>query len=144
MGTNAGIWSYTSSGTLRWSCDTGHKVTERGGSLALCDGILYATLKAKGGVAAVNMADGKTLWTYATPTNDSYHPVVDAEGTVYICEKNGGLYCASFSLFSASMALIFCLVSSRSSLSFCTLRFISSMRLLPFLDEIFRNPRLFS
>lgn len=92
MGTNAGIWSYTSSGTLRWSCDTGHKVTERGGSLALCDGILYATLKAKGGVAAVNMADGKTLWTYATPTNDSYHPVVDAEGTVYICEKNGGLY----------------------------------------------------
>ena len=92
MGTNAGIWSYTSSGTLRWSCDTGHKVTERGGSLALCDGILYATLKAKGSVAAVNMSNGTTLWTYATPQNDSYHPVVDAEGTVYFCEKNGGLY----------------------------------------------------
>ncbi|MBR5351667.1 MAG: PQQ-binding-like beta-propeller repeat protein [Prevotella sp.] len=92
MGTNAGIWSYTSSGTLRWSCDTGHKVTERGGSLALYDGILYATLKAKGGVAAVNMSNGKTLWTYPTPQNDSYHPVVDTEGTVYLCEKNGGLY----------------------------------------------------
>ncbi|MBQ8486016.1 MAG: PQQ-binding-like beta-propeller repeat protein [Bacteroidaceae bacterium] len=92
MGTNAGIWSYTSSGSLRWSCDKGHKVTERGGSLALADGLLYATLKSKGGVAAVNMADGKTQWTYATPQNDSYHPVVDKEGTVYFCEKNGGVY----------------------------------------------------
>ncbi len=92
MGTNAGIWSYTSSGSLRWSCDNSYKVTERGGSLALYDGVLYATLKAKGGVAAVNMSNGKTLWTYPTPQNDSYHPVVDLDGTVYICEKNGGLY----------------------------------------------------
>ena len=47
-------------------------------------------------------------------------------------------------LFSASIALIFCLTSSRSSLSFCTLRFISSISPLPFLLEALRNPRLFS
>ena len=47
-------------------------------------------------------------------------------------------------LFSASIALIFCLTSSKSSLSFCTLRFISSISPLPFLLETLRNPRLFS
>ncbi len=47
-------------------------------------------------------------------------------------------------LFSASIALIFCLTSSKSSLSFCTLRFISSTRLLPFLLAALRKPRLFS
>ena len=50
----------------------------------------------------------------------------------------------SASLFSASMALIFSRTRFMSSLSFCTLRFISSMRELPFLDETFRKPRLFS
>ena len=48
------------------------------------------------------------------------------------------------SLFSASMALIFSRTRFISSLSFCTLRFISSIRLLPFLEEAFRKPRLFS
>jgi len=47
-------------------------------------------------------------------------------------------------LFWASMALIFSRTRFMSSLSFCTLRFISSMRLLPFLELAFRNPRLFS
>ena len=49
-----------------------------------------------------------------------------------------------FYLFSASMALIFSRSRFMSSLSFCTLRFISSIRLLPFLLEALRKPRLFS
>ena len=49
-----------------------------------------------------------------------------------------------YSLFSASIALIFSRRRFMSSFSFCTLRFISSMRLLPFLEEAFRKPRLFS
>ena len=48
------------------------------------------------------------------------------------------------SLFSASMALIFSRTRFISSLSFWTLRFISSIRLLPFLEDAFRKPRLFS
>ena len=47
-------------------------------------------------------------------------------------------------LFSASIALIFSLTSLRSSLSFSTFRFISSIKLFPFLLEALRNPRLFS
>lgn len=92
IGTSAGLWSYTASGSLRWRCDAGHKVTERGGSLALHNGVLYATLKSKGGVAAVDMNTGRTLWTSPSATNDCYHPVVDTDGTVYFCEKSGGLY----------------------------------------------------
>ena len=49
-----------------------------------------------------------------------------------------------FYLFSASIAFIFCFTSSRSSLSFCTFRFISSTRLFPFLLAALRKPRLFS
>ncbi len=92
FGTSAGIWAYHADGTLKWTCDTAHKVTERGGSLALCDGILYATLKATGGCAAINTTDGTTLWTSASDAGDCYHPAVNAEGTVYFCEKNGYLY----------------------------------------------------
>ena len=47
-------------------------------------------------------------------------------------------------LFSASIALIFSFTSFKSSLSFSTLRFISSTRLLPFLLAALRKPRLFS
>ena len=47
-------------------------------------------------------------------------------------------------LFSASIALIFSFTSFRSSLSFSTLWFISSTRLLPFLLAALRKPRLFS
>ena len=48
------------------------------------------------------------------------------------------------SLFSASIALIFSRTRFISSFSFWTLRFISSIRLLPFLEETFKKPRLFS
>ena len=49
-----------------------------------------------------------------------------------------------FLKFSASIVLIFCFMNSISSLSFWTLWFISSTRLLPFLLLALRKPRLFS
>lgn len=92
IGTSKGIWAYSKNGTLKWPCDTEHNVTERGGSLAIGNGILYATLKSKGGCAAIETSTGRTLWKYASQAGDSYHPVVDGDGTVYFCEKNGYLY----------------------------------------------------
>ena len=66
-----------------------------------------------------------------------------------ICNKDipsfGGAWGGySFYLFSASIAFIFCFTSFISSLSFSIRRFISSMRLLPFLELILKKPRLFS
>ncbi|MGM9698137.1 MAG: PQQ-binding-like beta-propeller repeat protein [Prevotella sp.] len=95
IGTSSGMWSYKADGSKRWSCDKALNVTERGGSLALSNGLVYAALKGKNGVAAVDMNTGKTAWTYATTSGDCYHPIVDTEGTVYICEKSGGLYAVS-------------------------------------------------
>jgi outer membrane protein assembly factor BamB len=97
MATNAGVWAYTSNGTLKWTCDEALKVTERGGSLAIGNGILYAVLKGKGGVAAINTSNGKVSWTRASEQGDCYHPVLDSEGTVYFCEKNGGIYAVTSS-----------------------------------------------
>lgn len=92
-GTSVAVWSYTSSGSKRWESES-MVVTERGGSLAINakDGIVYAVLKGKAGVAAIDMNSGITRWKYATSYNDCYHPVVDIDGNVYFCEKNGGLY----------------------------------------------------
>ena len=92
FGTSKGIWAYSESGSLKWTCDTAHAVTERGGSLAIGGQILYATLKSKGGCAAIDTATGRTLWKFASQAGDSYHPVVDGDGTVYFCEKSGYLY----------------------------------------------------
>lgn len=92
-GTSAGVWSYSSRGDKRWASEA-LVVTERGGSLAINskDNIIYAVLKAKAGIAALDMNSGATKWTYPTSNNDCYHPVVDNDGNVYFCEKNGGLY----------------------------------------------------
>lgn len=92
-GTSVGVWSYTSNGSKRWESES-MKVTERGGSLAIDskDDIVYAVLKGKEGIAALDMNSGVTKWTYTTQYNDCYNPVVDNEGNVYFCEKNGGLY----------------------------------------------------
>lgn len=92
-GTSVGVWSYTSSGSKRWESES-MKVTERGGSLAINskDQIIYAALKGKSGLTAIDMNSGATLWNFATQFNDCYHPVVDKDGNVYFCEKNGGLY----------------------------------------------------
>ena len=93
IGTSTGIWAYTASGQQKWATATAYAVTERGGSLALHDGVLYAVLKASSkGCVAVNTSDGSELWHYETTNGDCYHPAVDGEGTVYFCEKNGYLY----------------------------------------------------
>ena len=49
------------------------------------------------------------------------------------------LYYSNYSLsrFSASIALIFSRTSCTSSFNFCTLRFISSIKELPFLDDAY-------
>lgn len=90
--TSGGIWAYNDVGNIIWVCPTAFNVTERGGSLAIYDGILYAVLKSKGGCAAINSSTGVVLWQYPTSYGDCYHPVVDSEGTVYFCEKAGGVY----------------------------------------------------
>ena len=94
-GTNTGIWAYSESGSQKWKSAEAYAVTERGGSLAIHDGILYAVLKAKGGCVALDAATGNELWQYETSENDCYHPVVDTEGNVYFCEKNGYVYSVS-------------------------------------------------
>ncbi len=91
-GTSKGIWAFTENGTKKWQSADAHNVTERGGSLAICGNLLYATLKKGGGCVAVNITDGTTKWKDAKNNGDCYHPVVDAEGTVYFCEKAGYLY----------------------------------------------------
>lgn len=91
MGTAKGIWSYTASGKLRWTGPT-VKVTERGGSMAIHNGVLYAALKGKEGVVAVDMATGTQKWAYASSVGDCYNPVVTADGTVVVVEKAGSVY----------------------------------------------------
>lgn len=91
MGTAKGIWSYTASGKLRWT-GPAVKVTERGGSMAIHNGVLYAALKGKEGVVAVNMATGIQKWAYASSVGDCYNPVVTADGTVVVVEKAGSVY----------------------------------------------------
>lgn len=91
-GTSKGIWAFTANGNQKWKSADAHNVTERGGSLAICGNLLYATLKKGGGCVAVNTADGTTKWKNAKSSGDCYHPVVDSDGTVYFCEKAGYLY----------------------------------------------------
>lgn len=91
-GTSKGIWAFDGTGGLIWKSETAYSVTERGGSLAVAGDVLYAVLKGKGGCVALSTSDGKQLWQYKTTENDCYHPVVDADGTVYFCEKSGYLF----------------------------------------------------
>ena len=83
------------------------------------------------------------------PSRPSIFGATFSKGSVVFSsiKKPKCLGCTSavlFYLFSASIAFIFCFTSSRSSLSFCTFRFISSTRLFPFLLAALRKPRLFS
>ncbi len=91
-GTSKGIWAFSADGNMKWQSADAHAVTERGGSLAISGNLLYATLKKGGGCVAMNLTDGTTKWKNAKSNGDCYHPVVDAEGTVYFCEKAGYLY----------------------------------------------------
>jgi len=90
--TSKGIWAFSAGGQQKWQSADAHNVTERGGSLAIGGELLYATLKKGGGCVALNLSDGTTKWQDAKTAGDCYHPVVDAEGTVYFCEKGGYLY----------------------------------------------------
>lgn len=85
VGTNAGIYAYNSTGTRKWSLE-GINVTERG-AFALDGDVLYATLKSKAGLVAVNMTAGTQKWIYPTTGGDTYLPVVDKNGTIYFTEK---------------------------------------------------------
>ena len=85
------------------------------------------------------------------PSRPSIFGATFSKGSVFFlsytykkAEVLGLHFGCSFLLFSASIAFIFCFTSSRSSLSFCTFRFISSTRLFPFLLAALRKPRLFS
>lgn len=92
VGTNPGIWAFSGDGSMKWKAGKDYAVSERGGSLAISDGVLYAVLKSKGGCVALDTSDGSELWQYKSQENDCYHPAVDTEGTVYFCEKNGNVY----------------------------------------------------
>ena len=90
--TSDGVWAFSASGAEKWKPSEKLAVTERGGSIAIGNGIIYVTLKGKAGCAAIDASTGSVKWKYATTMGDCYHPVVDAEGTVYFCEKAGYLY----------------------------------------------------
>lgn len=92
MGTSDGVWAYNPAGSLKWKSEKAYKVTARGGNIAIGTDYVYVALDSKNGVAAVNKTDGSAAWQYKTGLGACYHPVVDKEGTVYVCEKSGGLY----------------------------------------------------
>ena len=52
--------------------------------------------------------------------------------------------CFYSSFIDWSITSIFFKINSRSALSFSTLRFISVTKLLPFLEELVKKPKLFS
>lgn len=85
-GTYTNVYAFTSDGTALWTVND-IAVTERG-AFAIHNGTLYAALRSKAGVAAINMADGKVKWKYGTSKGDCYLPVTDADGTVYFTEKS--------------------------------------------------------
>lgn len=84
-GTYEGVFAFAQDGTTLWSAP-GLAVTERG-AFAIQNGVLYAALRGKAGVAAIDMSNGTKKWQYATAGGDCYLPVTDTEGTVYFTEK---------------------------------------------------------
>ena len=61
-------------------------MTEQG-TFALNGNTLYATLKSKAGLVAVDITNGTKKWTYPTTGGDAYFPIVDKKGVVYFTEK---------------------------------------------------------
>lgn len=84
-GTNDAIYAFSPSKEELWKLP-GINVTEQG-AFALDGDYLYATLKSKGGLIAVNRMTGAKEWSYPTSGGDAYFPIVDKEGTVYFTEK---------------------------------------------------------
>lgn len=85
-GTNAAIYSFTSSGNERWNGkNIAFKITERG-AFALHGDCLYATTLDKG-LISVNMATGEKNWDYKNTGGNAYFPIVDKNGVIYFTEK---------------------------------------------------------
>ena len=85
-GTNAAIYSFTSSGNERWNGkNIAFKITERG-AFALHGDCLYATTLDKG-LISVNMTTGEKNWDYKTTGGNAYFPIVDKNGVIYFTEK---------------------------------------------------------
>lgn len=86
-GTNAAIYSFTSSGNERWNGkNIAFKITERG-AFALHGDCLYATTLDKG-LISVNMTTGEKNWDYKNTTGgNAYFPIVDKNGVIYFTEK---------------------------------------------------------
>ena len=85
-GTNAAIYSFTSSGNERWNGkNIAFKITERG-AFALHGDCLYATTLDKG-LISVNMTTGEKNWDYKNTGGNAYFPIVDKNGVIYFTEK---------------------------------------------------------
>lgn len=85
-GTNAAIYSFTSSGNERWNGkNIAFKITERG-AFALHGDCLYATTLDKG-LISVNMTTGEKNWDYKNTGGNAYFPIVAKNGVIYFTEK---------------------------------------------------------
>ena len=85
-GTNAAIYSFTSSGNERWNGkNIAFKITERG-AFALHGDCLYATTLDKG-LISVNMTTGEKNWDYKNTGGNAYFPIVGKNGVIYFTEK---------------------------------------------------------
>jgi outer membrane protein assembly factor BamB len=84
-GSYGGIFAFESDGTPKWT-KPDYAVTERG-AFAVKGTTLYATLRATGGLVALDMADGSEEWRFAVANGDSYFPVVDGDGVIYFSQK---------------------------------------------------------
>ena len=85
-GTNAAIYSFTSSGNERWNGkNIAFKITERG-AFALHGDCLYATTLDKG-LISVNMTTGEKNRDYKNTGGNAYFPIVDKNGVIYFTEK---------------------------------------------------------
>lgn len=85
-GTNAAIYSFTSSRNERWNGkNIAFKITERG-AFALHGDCLYATTLDKG-LISVNMTTGEKNWDYKNTGGNAYFPIVDKNGVIYFTEK---------------------------------------------------------
>ena len=85
-GTNAAIYSFTSSGNERWNGkNIAFKITERG-AFDLHGDCLYATTLDKG-LISVNMTTGEKNWDYKNTGGNAYFPIVDKNGVIYFTEK---------------------------------------------------------
>ncbi|MDR3180657.1 MAG: PQQ-binding-like beta-propeller repeat protein [Prevotellaceae bacterium] len=85
IGTNQGVYAFSSSGNLTWQTATKYNVTESG-AMAINGNVLYAALKGTDGLVAINTDDGSQLWT-AGASGDAYFPIVDKNGVIYFTEK---------------------------------------------------------